>query len=78
MLIRGNSASIGSSSLLMSEVLLSPCLDVEWCYLFLSPCAAWDFYSFSFFFFAGWPNDGFAKRLFTRECGALKSCQKAH
>jgi len=26
---------------------------------------------------AGWPNDGFAMRLFTREHGALKSCQKA-
>lgn len=84
MLIRGNSASIGSSCLSVSEVLLSPCLDVEWCCLFPSPCAAWNFYSFTVFsflfcfFFAGWPDDRFAKRLFTRVCRALKSCQKVH
>lgn len=84
MLIRGNSASIGASRLCMSEVLLSPCLDVEWCYLFPLSLHSLEFFIhfvhlfIYLFIFAARPDDGFAKRLFTRECRALKSCQKAH
>lgn len=43
MLIRRNFPSVGSGHLCMSEVLLSPCLDLECCYLLPSPRAAWVF-----------------------------------